>query len=331
MCPIQKGTWVQLRSGDPGIMSCNCPISFEMGNCCEYLWITDHFSSLFVFHKISSMFYDFVLTSCGWLADAFSIRWGKNCLAIGPSGLWWTLLPSRSTRRRTWTQIHGEKECGWLQNDLKVLITTHHISEFHHISLTDSFQVLWAFYSFLCSLESQLTGLRVTSGKFGGGQLVTVLFFWKTTHFAGIFFQTRCESIWSIVLVLKRYGERFPKKNTRSMRSIGLTWLWLRKISSRSSHLVPALPSSVKAAVPVVETCSGQFCSRFSLFDMEDKGGIYIYTGIQVQVICYDYDWSLRRMSMKMICTNQDQPHWINCLRNTTLASGLLAECRWPS
>lgn len=134
-----------------------------MGNCRAYLWITDNFSSFCVFHKISSTFYDFVLTSCGWLADAFSTRWGKNCLAIGPSGLWWTLLPSRSTRRRTWTQIHGEKKCGWLQNDLKVLITTHHESEFHHISLTDSFQVLWTFYSFLCSLESFVVGWEKTS------------------------------------------------------------------------------------------------------------------------------------------------------------------------
>ena len=169
-----------------------------MGNCRAYLWITDNFSSLCVFHKISSTFYDFVLTSCGWLADAFSTRWGKNCLAIGPSGLWWTLLPSRSTRRRTWTQIHGEKKCGWLQNDLKVLITTHHESEFHHISLTDSFQVLWTFYSFLCSLESFVVGWEknITSpnsqiyqwhqGNLVEGQLVTVVFL-KTTHFAVCF------------------------------------------------------------------------------------------------------------------------------------------------
>lgn len=277
MCPIQKGTWVQLRSGDPGIMSCNCPISFEMGNCCDYLWITNNFSSFCVFHKISSMFYDFVLTSCGWLADAFSTRWGKNCLAIGPSGLWWTLLPSRSTRRRTWTQIHGEKECGWLQNDLKVLITTHHISEFH-LSLTDSFQVLWTFYSFLCSLESQLTGLPVTSGKFGRGAACNRFFFGRPHMLQGFFFRNRCESIWSVdCFGAETIRRKTSKKKSRSMRSIGLTWLWLRKISSRSSHLVPALPSSVKAVVPVVETCSGQFCSRFSLFDMEDKGGIYIY------------------------------------------------------
>ena len=38
----------------------------------------------------------------------------------------------------------------------------------------------------------------MTSGKFGGGQLVTVLFFWKTTHFAGFFFQTRYESVRSV-------------------------------------------------------------------------------------------------------------------------------------